>query len=186
MAKQLPSITPVLNEFISRQRIFFVGTAAADGRVNVSPKGMDSLRVVNPNQVMWLNSTGSGNESAAHILENPRMTIMFCAFEGAPMILRLYGQARAIHPRDAEWNELYALFNPLPGARQIFTLEVDLVQTSCGMAVPFFEFQGEREQLTDYWKARTPEQLTSYWSEKNTRSIDGKPTRILEEVVVGD
>ncbi len=182
MAKQLPAITPALNEFISRQRIFFVGTAAADGRVNVSPKGMDSLRVVNPNRVVWLNSTGSGNESAAHILENPRMTIMLCAFEGAPMILRLYGQARAVHPRDAEWDGLYAIFNPLPGARQIFILELDLVQTSCGMAVPLFEFQGEREQLSNYWKARTPEQLTSYWSQKNTRSIDGKPTRIIEEV----
>jgi hypothetical protein len=181
MAKQLSSITPALNDFISRQRVYFIGTAAADGRVNVSPKGMDTLRVVNPNRVAWLNSTGSGNETAAHILENPRMTIMFCAFEGAPMILRLYGQARAVHPRDAEWNGLYALFNPLPGARQIFTLEVDLVQTSCGMAVPFFDFQAERQQLNDHWKARTPEQLTSYWSEKNTLSIDGKPTRIVAE-----
>jgi hypothetical protein len=181
MAKQLSFITPALNDFISRQRVYFIGTAAADGRVNVSPKGMDSLRVVNPNRVMWLNSTGSGNETAAHILENPRMTIMFCAFEGAPMILRLYGSARAVHPRDAEWNELYALFNPLPGARQIFTLEVDLVQTSCGMAVPFFDFQGQRQQLSDHWKAHTPEQLTSYWLEKNMRSIDGKPTRIVAE-----
>ena len=180
MAKQLKKISPVLEEFISKQKMFFVGTAASDGRVNVSPKGMDTLRIVNPNRVIWLNSTGSGNESAAHILENPRMTIMFCAFEGAPMILRLYGTARAVHPRDAEWAELYAQFNPLTGARQIFVLEIDLVQTSCGMAVPFFDFVGEREQLTDYWKARSPEQLESYWQEKNTKSIDGKQTRIFE------
>lgn len=180
MAKQLPSITPVLNEFIRRQRMFFVGTAAADGRVNVSPKGMDSLRVVNPNRVVWLNSTGSGNETAAHLLENNRMTVMFCAFEGPPMILRLYGQARAIHPRDAEWNGLYALFEPLPGARQIYVLEVDLVQTSCGMAVPKFDFKEQREDLTAYWTARTPNQLEDYQRAKNTQSIDGFPTHIFE------
>jgi Pyridoxamine 5'-phosphate oxidase len=159
MAKQLESISPVLQDFISKQKMFFVGTAAPDGRVNVSPKGMDTLRIVNPNRVIWLNSTGSGNESAAHILENPRMTIMFCAFEGAPMILRLYGQARVVHPRDAEWQDLYAQFPPLPGARQVFVLEVDLVQTSCGMGVPFFDHVGPREDLNNHWAKRTPEQL---------------------------
>jgi Pyridoxamine 5'-phosphate oxidase len=179
MSKQLPHITPVLNDFILRQQMFFVGTAAADGRVNVSPKGMDSLRVTNPNQVVWLNSTGSGNESAAHILENPRMTVMFCAFERPPMILRLYGKARAVHPRDADWHELYALFNPLPGARQVFVLEIDLVQTSCGMAVPFFDHAGPREELNNYWAARSPEQIEHYWQAKNTQSIDGKPTLIF-------
>ncbi len=180
MGKQLESISPVLNEFILRQHMFFVGTAASDGRVNISPKGMDSLRITNPNQVVWLNSTGSGNESAAHILENPRMTIMFCAFEGAPMILRLFGTARAIHPRDTEWDSLYGLFNPLPGARQVFVLEIDLVQTSCGMAVPFYEHAGTREDLNKYWAARTPEQIETYWHDKNTRSIDGKPTKIFD------
>ena len=180
MGKQLEAISPVLNEFIRKQQMFFVGTAASDGRVNISPKGMDSLRITNPNQVVWLNSTGSGNESAAHILENPRMTVMFCAFEGPPMILRLFGQARAVHPRNAEWSELYAQFNPLPGARQIFILEIDLVQTSCGWAVPNFDFVDQREQLNDHWKARSPEQIEQYWLEINASNIDGKPTRILE------
>ncbi len=179
MGKQLESISPVLNEFIRKQHMFFVGTAASDGRVNISPKGMDSLRIINPNQVVWLNSTGSGNESAAHILELPRMTIMFCAFEGAPMILRLFGTARAVHPRDAEWNEMLALFPETPGSRQIFILEVDLVQTSCGMAVPFYEHSGTREDLNDYWAARTPEQIETYWQNKNVNSIDGKPTKIF-------
>jgi Pyridoxamine 5'-phosphate oxidase len=180
MGKQLESLSPVLNEFIRKQHMFFVGTAAADGRVNISPKGMDSLRITNPNQVVWLNSTGSGNESAAHILEHPRMTIMFCAFEGAPMILRLFGNARAIHPRDTEWESLYGLFNPLPGARQVFLLEIDLVQTSCGMGVPFYDHVATREDLNDYWAARTPEQIETYWENKNTKSIDGKPTQIFE------
>jgi hypothetical protein len=178
MGKQLESISTHLQEFIEKQQMFFVGTAASDGRVNISPKGLDSLRVLSPNQVIWLNSTGSGNESAAHILENPRMTIMFCAFEGAPLILRLFGKARAVHPRDADWSELYAKFNPISGARQIFVLEVDLVQTSCGMAVPLLDFQAQRSELTDYWEARTPEQLEKYQLEKNQKSIDGFPTLI--------
>jgi hypothetical protein len=180
VGKQLESISPVLNEFILKQHMFFVGTAAADGRVNISPKGMDSLRITNPNRVVWLNSTGSGNESAAHILENTRMTIMFCAFEGAPMILRLFGKARVVHPRDTEWETFYGLFNPLPGARQIFVLEIDLVQTSCGMGVPFYDHVATREDLNKYWAAKTPEQIASYQLEKNSKSIDGKPTRIFE------
>lgn len=181
MGKQLPQITPVLNEFISRQQMFFVGTAAADGRVNVSPKGMNTLRVLDPNTVAWLNVTGSGNESAAHILENPRMTTMFCAFEGAPMILRLYGKARAIHPRDAEWKELYGLFNPLPGARQVFVLEVDLVQASCGMAVPLMTFEGQRDDLNKHNGKQSPDEIEAYWRKKNTQSIDGFPTRIFAD-----
>lgn len=180
MAKQFPQITPTLNDFIGRQQMFFVGTAAADGHVNVSPKGMNTFRVLNPNTIAWLNVTGSGNESAAHILLNPRMTIMFCAFEGAPMILRLFGKARAVHPRDAEWDGLYGLFDPLPAARQVFLLEVDLVQTSCGMGVPFYEHQGTREDLKHYFAAKSPDEVEAYWRAKNTQSIDGLPTRILE------
>lgn len=149
MGKQYTDIPQALKLFIEQQRIFFVGTAAADGRVNVSPKGMDSLRVLDKNRVIWLNVTGSGNETAAHTRENPRMTLMFAAFEGKPMILRLYGQATALHPDDPQWAELYAHFKPLPGARQIFDVSVDLVQTSCGMAVPNFEYAGDRQQLND-------------------------------------
>ncbi len=181
MSKQLPQITPILNDFILRQPMFFVGTAATDGRVNVSPKGMDSLRVLNPNTVAWLNVTGSGNESAAHILENPRMTVMFCAFEGAPMILRLYGKARAVHPRDTEWTALYGLFEPLPGARQVFVLEVDLVQTSCGMAVPLMAFEGQRDDLNKHNGKQSPDEIEAYWRKKNTQSIDGLPTQIFAD-----
>ena len=134
MGKQSSEITPILKEFIQKQPIFFVGTAGAEGRVNLSPKGMDSLRVLSPNRVLWLNVTGSGNESAAHVLENSRMTLMFCALEGPPLILRLYGSAQVFHSRDQEWNALLEHFPTLPGTRQIFALEVELVQTSCGMA----------------------------------------------------
>ena len=109
------------------------------------------------------------------------MTLMFAAFEGSPMILRLYGEARVIHKTDPEWKELFALFDPLPGARQIFDLNIDLVQTSCGMAVPFFDYAGERAQLNDWARKKGEEGIRSYWKEKNQTSLDGKPTWILEK-----
>lgn len=141
MGKRYAELSDKLIEFIQAQRIFFVGTATADSRVNLSPKGMDSLRIENNRCVRWLNVTGSGNETAAHVQLSPRMTLMFCAFEGPPMILRLYGSARVIHQNDAEWSAFFAYFPPLPGARQIFELSIDLdlVQTSCGMAVPTYQ-----------------------------------------------
>ena len=162
------------------QKIFFVGTATADSRVNISPKGMDSLRILDPNRVVWLNVTGSGNETSAHIQEDPRMTIMFTAFEGNPMILRLYGNAQVIHKNDSGWKELICLFKPLPGARQIFDLKVDLVQTSCGMAVPFFDYLGEREQLNKWAIKKGEEGIKEYWQEKNQVSLDGRPTHIMD------
>ena len=134
MAKLYEQISPKLQQFIEDQKIFFVATATADSRINLSPKGMDSLRILAPNRVAWLNVTGSGNETAAHVQENPRMTLMFTAFEDNPLILRIYGTATAVHKDDPEWQRLFPLFTPLPGARQIFDLTVDLVQTSCGMA----------------------------------------------------
>ena len=134
MGKRFDEIGDRRREFIERQKMFFVGTADSDGRVNVSPKGMDSLKVLGDNRVVWLNLTGSGNETAAHLIENDRMTLMFCAFEGSPLILRLYGHARVIHQRDAEWEGLFSMFRPIPGARQIMDMRVDLVQESCGMA----------------------------------------------------
>ena len=179
MGKQFDAIDGKLAEFIRSQKMFFVGTAGRDTRVNVSPKGMDSLRVLGPNQVVWLNLTGSGNETAAHLLENSRMTIMFCAFEGSPMILRLYGQARAIHRHDAEWREFAAHFPPTPGARQIMELTVDLAQTSCGFGVPLFDYSGDRELLTAWAEKRGEDGIKDYWKEKNQVSLDGKPTRVL-------
>ncbi len=179
MAKQYPSISPALQDFIEAQKLFFVGTAAADGRVNVSPKGMDSLRVLSPNRVVWLSVTGSGNESAAHIQELNRMTLMFCAFEGRPMILRLYGKADVIYPRHERWEELKRQFPDLPGTRQIFELTIDLVQTSCGMSIPFFDYVGERDDLNT-WASNKGERIHDYWAEKNQVSIDGKATHIFE------
>lgn len=178
MAKRFTGIKDSLREFIERQQIFFVGTAAPDGRVNVSPKGMDSLRVLDANRLLWLNVTGSGNETAAHLLENPRMTLMFCAFTGDALILRVYGTARVIHRDAPEWPDLYRRFKPLPGARQIFDLQVDLVQTSCGQAVPFYDYVAERDELRD-WATRKGEQgIRDYWAERNRLSLDGRETGI--------
>jgi len=166
-------------EFIGKQRMFFVGTATADGKINISPKGMDSLRILSPNRVLWLNVTGSGNETAAHLQSSDRMTIMFCAFEGAPLILRLYGQAKMILPSDAAWPELYGLFEPLPGARQIFDLNIDLVHTSCGFGVPLYDFVGDRSQLNAWAESKGEDGIASYWQEKNTVSLDGEAIPIV-------
>ncbi len=183
MAKQYSEITTAHQAFIEQQQIFFVGTAGQSGRVNVSPKGMDSLRVLGPQRVLWLSVTGSGNESAAHVTENGRMTVMFCSFQGAPMILRLYGEARLIYPRDVDWEALIDEFPPLQGTRQLFDLQVDLVQTSCGMAVPLYEYQGQRDTLNQWAKQKGPAGIEAYWAEKNQVSIDDMPTHIFAEEV---
>ncbi len=167
--------------FIAEQKIFFVATATEDSRVNLSPKGMDALRVVDAGRVLWLNLTGSGNETSAHVQLDPRMTLMFCAFEDPPMILRVYGAARVVHPSDPDWADLLSLFKPLPGARQIFDLAVDLVQTSCGMGVPYFTYNGDREQLVDWAEKKGDEGVRDYWEQKNQVSIDGFQTRIVEK-----
>jgi len=181
MGKLYKQLTDDLTGFIQRQKLFFVGTAADDGRVNVSPKGMDTLRVVTEDRVVWLNLTGSSNETAAHLRENDRITLMFCAFEGDPLVLRLYGHARIFHPRDAEWDSLLTLFPAIPGARQIIDMSIDLVQTSCGFGVPFFEFRAERDQLEKWAEKKGPEGIRQYWEEKNQISLDGKPTGIVVE-----
>jgi hypothetical protein len=180
MGQRFAEISQPQMEFIAAQKMFFVATAPEQGHVNLSPKGLDSLRVLGPRRVLWLNLTGSGNETAAHVLDDPRMTVMFCAFEGAPMILRLYGQARVIHRGDADWAELSAHFPPLPGARQLFDLDVELVQTSCGMGVPYFDPREPREQLLDWARKQGEAGVRDYWSRKNQTSLDGLPTRILE------
>ncbi len=180
MGQRYAGITAGHEQFIQRQKIFFVATAAREGRINLSPKGMDTLRVLSPNRVVWLNLTGSGNETAAHLLDSDRMTIMFCAFEGDPVILRLYGQARVHHPRDPEWNELAQQFPAIPGARQVVDMSVDFVMTSCGMGVPFFDFRGERGQLEAWAQKKGRDGIEQYWRQKNQVSIDGKPTKILE------
>lgn len=179
MGKQLTEITDVLKKFIGEQKLFFVGTAANEGRVSVSPKGMDSLRVIDANTVVWLNLTGSGNETAAHLLKKNRMTIMFCAFEGKPLILRVYGSANVYHTRDNEFNKYIDLFPEYIGVRQIIKLHVDLVQTSCGYGVPLMDYKEERPQMKD-WAENKKDVIEEYWLEKNTESIDGFETGIIE------
>jgi hypothetical protein len=179
MGKKLEKITPELSDFIKKQQLFFVGTAAEQGRVNISPKGTDSFRVLGENKVVWLNLTGSGNETAAHLLLNNRMTIMFCAFEGKPLILRLYGSAEIYHHRDKKFQEYISLFPENAGSRQIIEMDVDLVQTSCGFAVPFMDFKEERTTLNNWAEKQGSERLENYWREKNMHSIDGFETKIL-------
>lgn len=167
------SIEPQLEKFIARQQMFFVATAAPTGRVNLSPKGLDSFRVLGPNRVAWLNGTGSGNETAAHIGIDPRMTIMFCAFEGKPWILRLYGSARMVQPPDAEWDELVALFPLMDGARQIYVVDVDQCQTSCGFGVPLYDHVGQRDLMPKWAATKGPDGIAKYQRDKNRVSIDG-------------
>lgn len=179
MATFYDGLTPKLTEFIEQQHIFFVATAQAEGRINLSPKGMDSFRVLSPTQIVWLNLTGSGNETAAHLLSHPRMTIMFCAFEGKPLILRLYGQAKAYHERDAEYQTHIGRFDTDAGARQIIILDIESVQTSCGYAVPLMEFQEERTILSQWATKKGRDGIKQYWEDKNTTSIDGYETQIF-------
>ena len=181
----MSSLQPRLSEanlrFIAEQRLFFVATATAEGRVNLSPKGMGSFCVLGDDRVAWLNVTGSGNETAAHVQLNPRMTLMFCAFEGAPQILRLYGTARAVHRADPDWAALLAHFEALPGARQIFDVQVELVQKSCGMAVPLYDYAGERDALLQWAENKGEDGVADYWRDKNQVSLDGIETGILEK-----
>jgi Pyridoxamine 5'-phosphate oxidase len=180
MGKVLPSLTDGLKGFIERQQLFFVATAPlAGGHVNLSPKGMDSFRVLGPATVAYLDNVGSGNETAAHVLENGRITFMFCAFEGSPLILRLYGTGRSVLPGDAEWSTLAAGFPSRPGIRQIIVAELTRVQSSCGHGVPFYTYTGEREQLVEWAATEGPDKLAAYQLEKNVRSIDGLPTPLL-------
>lgn len=181
MGKRFDSISDKHRTFINQQKMFFTGTAAADGRVNVSPKGMDSLRVLDGQTVVWLNLTGSGNETATHLLENDRMTLMFCAFDGPPTILRLYGHAQALRPDHKDWNKYVELFPKYRGIRQIILLTVDLVQKSCGYAVPEYQYIGNREVLTQWTAKKTEAELADYQKEKNSLSIDGKLTDISQE-----
>ncbi|MFD0994000.1 pyridoxamine 5'-phosphate oxidase family protein [Tenacibaculum geojense] len=179
MGKILTKITSRTLQFIEKQHVFFVATAPKKGRINLSPKGMNSLKVLTPNQLIWLNVTGSGNETAAHINENGNITIMFCAFEGAPNIVRIYGKAREVKPSDNDWKVLCSKLPKLPGARQIFDVTVASVQTSCGMSVPFYEYKGERNELNEWAENKGEDGIQKYWKEKNQTSIDGLPTHII-------
>lgn len=181
MAKFYDTLNPDIQEFIEAQKIFFTGTAAAEGRINVSPKGMDSLKVLGPNKLIWLNLTGSGNETAAHIRQVNRITLMWCAFEGKPLILRIYGNAVAIHPRDKQWDDYLSHFPETAGARQIFEVHIESVQTSCGFAVPLMDYREDRDILIKSSEKKGEEGIQKYWAEKNVTSIDGLETGIFDQ-----
>jgi hypothetical protein len=184
MAKQFSAIDATLREFILKQHIFFNASAAAEGRVNISPRGLDSLRVLGPNEVIFLDRTGSGNETAAHSKVDGRLTLMFCSFEGPPRILRLYGHSRIIRRGSPDYDSLlHAEFggSEPPGARQIVALDIEMVQTSCGYGVPLFSFVGDRPTLDRWAEAKGPDGIDAYWREKNLRSIDGFASGMFEE-----
>lgn len=180
MGKIADHISDTIKTFIQAQKMFFVATACKDGRINISPKGIEHLKVIDKNTVIWLNLTGSGNETAAHVLEDKRMTIMMNAFEGNPLILRLYGKAKFYHPNDDIYKEYSDHFKFYRGARQIFVLDVEGVQTSCGFGVPLYEYKGERELLDKWTDKKSDDEIIDYWANRNAKSIDGKETGILK------
>lgn len=165
--------------FIAEQQIFFVATAApAGGHVNLSPKGMDSLRVLTPSRILWANATGSGNETAAHLAADPRITLMWCGFAKRPLILRAYGTAKMHHHDSPDFAALAAQLPALPGLRQIVDVQITLTQSSCGYAVPFMDPAGERPTLRTWAETKGPEGLRAYWADRNATTIDGIPTGI--------
>ena len=172
-----------LRQFIERQQVFFVATAAQDGRVNLSPKGTDSLRILDDNRILWLNLSGSGNETAGHIRQQNRITLMFCAFEGDALILRVYGTAEVLHPRDDGWSDAIARFPEMAGSRQIFDVQIDSVQTSCGTGVPLMKFEGQRapDELLPYYEDMGEDGVRDYWRRKNVETIDGFATGLFED-----
>jgi hypothetical protein len=176
MAKVLDALDDKLTEWIGQQHVFFVATApAAGGHVNLSPKGHDCLRVIDPTTVAYLDLTGSGAETIAHTRENGRITVMLCAFEGPPLILRLYGEGKAHANGSSSYEELRPRFPDLPGARSIVTVAIDRVQTSCGYSIPFMDYREERPTLQQWATRRGDDGLREYWAEKNVESIDGLP-----------
>lgn len=181
MSDWYKGITQELKQFIAAQKVFFVATAPTEGRINLSPKGMDTFRVINPNRVIYLDITGSGNETAAHLLDNGRITIMFCSFDKTARIARLYGHGRPIHQHNANWQEYLAMFPSEPGVRQIMEIDVESAMTSCGYGVPWMENLSERDTLRKYWEKRDEQTLTAYQHQENERSIDGLPTGLFSK-----
>jgi hypothetical protein len=176
MGRALDAISDELAAFIARQHVFFVATAPSDGgHVNLSPKGLDTFAVLDPNTVAYLDLTGSGVETIAHLRDNGRITIMFCAFDGKPNIVRLYGRGEVLAIGEPEADALLPRFGAYPGVRSVIRVGVDRVSTSCGYAVPLLRYEGERNQLTTWAEHRGPDGLVEYRDEKNAVSIDGLP-----------
>ncbi len=181
MGKTFDQITEPMQKFIDKQQMFFVATAplAGDGHVNMSPKGLDSFRILGGNRVAYLDLTGSGNETSAHIAENGRITFMFVAFTGSPNIVRLYGTGRTVLKDSPEWESLISHF-PTPhfSARQIIVTDIHRTSTACGYSVPLYDYRGDRETLTKHWEAKGEDAVSAYHREKNSQSIDGLETPI--------
>jgi hypothetical protein len=178
MGKRTADLQPDQIAFIAEQKVFFAATAAPTGRVNLSPKGMDSLRVLSPGRILWLNLTGSGNETAAHLALSPRMTLMWMSVTLKPQILRAYGSARILHRDAPDWPALAAQLPDQPGVRQIVDLTIDLVQSSCGFAVPVMDHREDRPVLKTWAEAKGSQGLRAYWADRNRTSLDGLPTGI--------
>ena len=177
MGKAYLELDEELRQFIAAQRVFFVASAplSPEGHVNISPKGLDSFRVLSPREVAYLDLTGSGVETVAHLRENGRLTIMFCAFCGRPRILRLYGRGRSVEPHDADWDRYLPHFEPHPGARSIVVLAVERIADSCGYGVPCYEHVAPRTQLDDWVRRKGAAGIAEYQSTHTRRSIDGLP-----------
>jgi hypothetical protein len=177
MANIYSRIDDRLKTFIERQHLFFVGTAPAGstGHVNISPKGLDTFRILGPNEVAYIDFVGSGVETIAHLRENGRIIVMLCAFDGPPQIVRMHGRGEVIEPQDERFRSLFAKFNPAPGVRAIIRIDVKRISDSCGYAVPKYRYEGQRDQLGAWAERKGEELLASYQCEKNAVSIDGLP-----------
>jgi hypothetical protein len=177
MGKLFDTITPQLQEWISAQKIFFVATAplSGEGHINCSPKGLDSLRVTGPDTVVYQDLTGSGVETIAHLKENRRIVIMFCAFDGPPKIVRIHGQGEVIEPGQSEFAELEGIFPPHQGTRAFIRVKATRISDSCGYAVPLMDYRGDRDVLDKWVANKGDDGLKIYRAEKNLQSIDGLP-----------
>jgi hypothetical protein len=177
MGKPRPALDDAATRFIQAQRVFFVASAPldADGHVNLSPKGLDTFRIFGPTTVAYLDFNGSGVETIAHLKENGRIALMFCAFQGPPNILRLHGHGRVVESHEAGFAALAAQFPAYENPRSIILVELTRVTDSCGYGVPLFKYEGERPQLFAWARKKGPEGLKAYRQEKNRRSLDGLP-----------
>jgi hypothetical protein len=177
MGKTFDLLSPELQSWLSQQRMFFVATAplSHEGHINCSPKGLDTFRVLDEHRVAYVDLTGSGIETVAHVQENGRIVLMFCAFEGPPRIVRLHGKGRALYPPDAAFDGLAARFPGYAAARAIIEVAVTRIADSCGFGVPLLRFVGERDLLEKWAKGKGAGGLEQYRREKNRRSIDGRP-----------
>ena len=185
MGKEMEQISAEHKSFIEDQHLFFVTTAPLneEGHINLSPKGFDCFRVLSPTRVGYLDIVGSGNETSAHLLENGRITFMFCAFDGPPKILRLYGKGKTVLPGDDEWDELSKQFTILPATRQIIVADIFKVKSSCGFGIPYYEYKGERDHAIKWAEKKGEAGLEEYKKEKNMVSMDGLPTPIASKFI---